>query len=66
MLHVRYQNTSHDFSIEEAKISAEASDVEIKQAAAQLLDIDISRFDDMVVSRRPSGDIVVHPEAVYG
>jgi hypothetical protein len=33
---------------------------------AQYLDVGIGRFQDYVVDRRPSGDLIVRPEAIYG
>jgi len=66
MLHVRYNGESHDFDEQEAGITAGMSDEEIIQVAAQQTDAAIEEFDKMVVDRRPNGDVVVRPEAVYG
>jgi hypothetical protein len=33
---------------------------------AQFLDTSLNELKGYVVDRRPGGDIVVHPEAVYG
>jgi hypothetical protein len=68
MLHVRYNETSHDFTEDEANITAGMTDEEIIEASAQALDVGIDEFTakNMAVDRRPNGDIVVRPEAVYG
>jgi hypothetical protein len=68
MLHVRYNEESHDFSEQDAGITAGMTDDEIIEAAAQALDVGIDDFTakNMAVDRRPNGDVVVRPEAVYG
>jgi hypothetical protein len=38
----------------------------IKQRLAQHFDVQLNRFESYVIDRRPSGDLIVRPEAVYG
>jgi len=42
------------------------SDAEIRRQLARHFDRQQSAFDGYVVDRRPSGDLIVRPEAVYG
>jgi hypothetical protein len=63
MLHIRYNGESHEFNV---AVTTASSDQEIKEAAAQSLEIPIDNLDKLVVDRRPNGDIMIHPEAIYG
>ena len=66
MIHVRNDGRSLDLLAEDLRVTAVMSDREIRQAVARHLDIALDAFEDLVVDRRPSGDIVLRPEAVYG
>ena len=66
MIHVRNDGRSLDLLAEDLRITAVMSDTEIRQAVARHLDVALDAFEDLVVDRRPSGDVVLRPEAVYG
>jgi hypothetical protein len=42
------------------------SDVAVKKQVARYLYVSSERLDAYVVDRRPSGDVIIRPEAVYG
>ncbi len=66
MIHVRNDGRSLDLLAEDLRVTAVMSDREIRQAVARHVDVALDAFEDLVVDRRPSGDIVLRPEAVYG
>ena len=66
MIHVRNDGRSLDLLAEDLWVTAVMSDREIRQAVARHLDVALDAFEDLVVDRRPSGDVVLRPEAVYG
>lgn len=66
MIHVRNDGRSLDLLAEDLRVTAVMSDREISQAVARHVDVALDAFEDLVVDRRPSGDIVLRPEAVYG
>ena len=66
MIHVRNEGRSLDLLAEDLRVTAVMSDREIRQAVARRVDVALDAFEDLVVDRRPSGDIVLRPEAVYG
>jgi len=64
MLHVRYNGRS--FDVNERALGLGMTDAEIKELVAQRLEVGLGRLEDYVVDRRPNGDVIVRPEAVYG
>jgi hypothetical protein len=42
------------------------SDKAIQERLANHFDVKSDRFESYVLDRRPSGDLIVRPEAVYG
>jgi hypothetical protein len=67
MIHVRFEGRSFDLDIETAPLAGRAStDQGLKEIVAAQLDVAVVRLDSYVIDRRPNGDIVVRPEAVYG
>jgi hypothetical protein len=66
MVHVRYEGRSYDVPEGVLKVGGSADDGEIKRRLAVHFDVRRDAFDRYVVDRRPSGDLVVRPEAVYG
>ncbi|PAX46700.1 hypothetical protein [Brunnivagina elsteri] len=66
MVHIRFEGRSYD--MQEAQINRNASmnDSAIKQRLAEHFDINLNRFETYIVDRRPSGDLIIRPEAVYG
>jgi hypothetical protein len=66
MVHVRFEGRSYDLSERDLNLQREMSDTQLVTRVAQHFDVGMARFKHYVVDRRPSGDIVVRPEAVYG
>ena len=66
MIHLRLEGKSFDFTPRELGITHQSSDHDIKARVAQRFDMGLDRIQPLVVDRRPSGDIIVRPEAVYG
>lgn len=64
MIHVRYEGRSYDLALK--NLRANASDREIKDAVAREMDIAARELYNYVVDRRPNGQLIVRPEAVYG
>lgn len=65
-LHIRHNNRSYDYALEAAGLSPQSTDKQVLAAAARLLEVEPDELSGLVVAHRPEGDIVVHPEAVYG
>lgn len=67
MIRLRFEERSYDLNERELELvpSIQLSDEEIKAHLACYLDIARIRLDGYIVDRRPSGDLVVCPEAVY-
>ncbi len=42
------------------------NDSAVKELLAQHFDVHLNRLQSYVIDRRPSGDLIVRPEAVYG
>ena len=66
MLHVRFEGRSYDIAEKQLSGVSSLSDTALKERLAQHFDVSKNRFDSYVVDRRPSGDLIVRPEAVYG
>lgn len=66
MVHIRFEGRSYDVSDRELGIHASMSDTAVKECLARHFDVSSDRFNPYVVDRRPSGDLIVRPEAVYG
>ncbi len=66
MIHVRHDGRSVDLRADRLQVTSRMTDAEIREAVARHLDVSRAEFDGLVVDRRPGGDIVVRPEAVYG
>lgn len=68
MIHVRFEGRSLDFDERYLglRTGRPMSDGEILERVAHQLDVDPKRFECYIVDRRPGGEIVVRPEAVYG
>lgn len=66
MVHVRFEGKSYDLTEQQLGMTAGMSDALVMERVSQHLDVGAARFNDYVVDRRPSGDIVIRPEAVYG
>lgn len=66
MVHVRFEGRSYDFSESQLGVKSNISDAALKERLAQHLEVNKNQLQDYVVDRRPSGDLIVRPEAVYG
>lgn len=66
MIHVRFEGRSLDMTENQLGITSVMNDTAIKERIAQQLDINRDRLRDYIVDRRPSGDLIIRPEAVYG
>jgi hypothetical protein len=66
MLHVRFEGRSFDLAENTLGVTRQTSDTAVKERLGQHLDIAQERLNDYVIDRRPSGDIIIRPEAVYG
>lgn len=66
MIHVRFQGKSYDLNERVLNLNGSASDAQVKGALAEHFNVRLDQFDFYVVDRRPTGELVVRPEAVYG
>ncbi|MEG4113256.1 MULTISPECIES: hypothetical protein [unclassified Microcoleus] len=66
MVHIRFEGRSYDLAENQLGIAAGMSDKAIKERLAKHFDVKGDRFESYVLDRRPSGDLIVRPEAVYG
>jgi len=66
MVHLRFEGHSYDFALHDLGITSNMKDRDVKMRLAQRFDIGFQRIQSYVVEHRPSGDIIVRPEAVYG
>ncbi|MGB3240035.1 MAG: hypothetical protein WBB29_17200 [Geitlerinemataceae cyanobacterium] len=66
MVHIRFEGRSYDMSETQLGIRTNMTDIVVKERVAGYFDVNCDRLQFYVVDRRPSGDIVIRPEAVYG
>ncbi|HEY9809764.1 MAG TPA: hypothetical protein V6D13_10600 [Halomicronema sp.] len=66
MVHIRFDGRSYDVAETQIGVNAMMNDTAIKERLAQHFDVNKNRFESYVVDRRPSGDLIIRPEAVYG
>lgn len=66
MIHLRFEGRSYDLHERDLDLTSGMSDERVKDRLARFLDVKPDRFRHYVVDRRPSGDVIVRPEAVYG
>lgn len=66
MVHIRFEGRSYDVTESQLGVTAGMNDSTIKERLAQHFDVNRNCFDSYVLDRRPSGDLIVRPEAVYG
>ncbi len=66
MVHIRFEGRSYDLAEIQLGVTATMNDTAIKERLAQHFDVVGDRFQPYVVDRRPSGDLIIRPEAVYG
>ncbi|OLP15466.1 hypothetical protein BST81_26120 [Leptolyngbya sp. 'hensonii'] len=74
MVHIRFEGRSLDILETQLGITTGMSDVTVKEQVSRHLDVNTDRLSAYVVdrgaspkgNRRPSGDLIIRPEAVYG
>lgn len=66
MIHIRFEGRSMDIPERKIQVKSAMADGDIKNQVARFLEVDYPRLQSYVVDRRPSGDVVIRPEAVYG
>ncbi|WP_017653330.1 hypothetical protein [Fortiea contorta] len=66
MVHIRFEGRSVDVVETKLGITAGMNDFAVKEQIARHLDVNSSRLSAYIVDRRPTGDLILRPEAVYG
>jgi hypothetical protein len=66
VIHVRYEGRSYDVPERDIRLPAKANDSQVLEIVAGHLRLDMRKLRHYVVDRRPSGSVIVRPEAVYG
>lgn len=66
MVHIRFEGRSYDLAESQLGVTTGMNDTAVKERIAQHLEVKRDRLQYYVVDRRPSGDLIVRPEAVYG
>lgn len=66
MVHIRFEGRSYDLPEAQLNLTAGMDDMLIKQRLAQHFDVHLNNFATYVIDRRPTGDLIIRPEAVYG
>ena len=66
MVHIRFEGRSIDIAEAQLGVAANMGEVAVKERVARHLDVSADRLSDYVLDRRPSGDLIIRPEAVYG
>jgi hypothetical protein len=66
MVHIRFEGRSVDVTETQLGIATGMNDLAVKEHVARHLDVNSDRLSTYIVDRRPSGDLIVRPEAVYG
>lgn len=66
MVHIRFEGRSYDLAEGQINLAANMNDNQIKDLLARHFEVARDRFRSYVIDRTTNGDIIVHPEAVYG
>ncbi len=66
MVHIRFEGRSYDVTETQLGITENMKENAIKERLSQYFDVGKERFNYYVLDYRPSGDLIVRPEAVYG
>jgi hypothetical protein len=66
MVHIRFEGRSCDRTETQLGIVTGMNEAAVKERVARHLEVSRDRLSDYVVDRRPSGDLIIRPEAVYG
>ncbi|MEB3280230.1 MAG: hypothetical protein VKK42_15050 [Lyngbya sp.] len=66
MVHIRFEGRSYDINENQLGITNQMNDNGIKERVAKYLEVNFDQLNLYVVDHRPSGDLIIRPEAVYG
>ena len=66
MVHIRFEGRSYDMNERQLGVDSDMNDRAFKERLARHFDVSRDRFNTYIIDRRPGGDIIVRPEAVYG
>jgi hypothetical protein len=66
MVHIRFEGRSLDVAESQLGIVAGMDDTLVKEHVSRHLEVSTNRLSDYIIDRRPSGDLIIRPEAVYG
>jgi hypothetical protein len=66
MVHIRFEGRSLDITETQLGITTGLNDIAVKEQFSRHLDVNANRLSAYVIDRRPSGDLIIRPEAVYG
>ncbi|MEC4803655.1 MAG: hypothetical protein SAJ12_05250 [Jaaginema sp. PMC 1079.18] len=66
MVHIRFEGRSYDVTEKQLDVTTNMSDRAIKEQLSHYFDISTNRLQNYIIDRRPSGDLIIRPEAVYG
>ncbi len=66
MFHIRYEGRTFEIKPRVFELSTQANDRDIMRRVSDWLGVPESGLRNYVVDRRPSGDVVVRPEAIFG
>lgn len=61
-----FEGRSLDLTETQLGIATGMNDIAVKERVSRHLEVNVNRLADYVVDRRPSGDLIIRPEAVYG
>ncbi len=66
VFHIRYAGRTFEIKPKVFDLSLKASDREIMDRVADWLGVPEGKLSNYVIDRRPSGQVVVRPEAIFG
>lgn len=66
MLHLRFEGQSLDLSLHQLDLHPQLADREILSRLAKHLQLDPRKLQEYVVDRRPNGNLIIRPHAIYG
>ncbi|HEY9705872.1 MAG TPA: hypothetical protein V6C58_25780 [Allocoleopsis sp.] len=66
MVHIRLNGRSYDINEGQLNLTANMNDNTIKERVSKYFDVGVTQLESYVIDRRPSGDLIIRPEAVYG
>ena len=66
MVHIRFEGRSVDVAEARLGIVSGMNDVAVKERVSRHLEVNANCLSTYIVDRRPSGDLIIRPEAVYG